>query len=361
MNRIIMHIDVNSAYLSWSAIKLLQEGYGKDIRKEVSVIAGDPTKRHGVVVAASIPAKKVGIKPPINLYEAQRIYPNVIVTKPDFTFYKEMSNKLIAFLKMVFPSVEQFSIDECFVNYGEVKEKYGDEVNFAYRLKNEIFKRFGFTVNVGIGNNKLCAKMASDFSKPNKVHTLYQNEFEEKMWPKDVSELFMAGKASCQKLRELGINTIGELANYDELKLISILKSHGKLLYDYAHGKDDSEIKTDSYNERKSISYSRTLETSSDSRNLLNEYLKDFSIRISNELNKRHFYAKTVILILRNDSFDTVSRQIKLDNATNSEETIFENGQRLLNKLWDGDPIRLIGLGVGDFRESLMYQLSLFE
>ena len=273
MERIILHVDVNSAFLSWSALKLIKEGYPKDIRNEVSVIAGDPSKRHGVIVAASIPAKKIGIRPPTNLYEARKICENIIVVKPDREFYYLCSKKLISFLKRIFNKVEQFSIDECFVDFTDVKSKYGDEIIFAHKLKDEIYKRFGFTVNIGIGNNKLCAKMASDFEKPNKVHTLYMNEFKEKMHHKDISELFMAGKASCAKLRSMGINTIGELASADENILVAKMKSMGKMLKEYANGIDESEVNTESYDERRRIGFSRTLAESSENKAEIFKYL----------------------------------------------------------------------------------------
>ena len=360
MEKIILHIDVNSAFLSWSAVKLLREGYKRDIRKEISVISGDPKTRHGIVVAASIPAKKIGIKPPINLTEARRIYKRVIVVQPDFIFYKKCSMALMNFLKRIFNVVEQFSIDECFVDYTYLKDKYGDEVLFANKLKNEIYKRFGFSVNIGIGNNKLSAKMASDFEKPNKVHTLYSYEFKDKVWSKDISDLFMAGKSSCNKLRNMGINTIGELANFDVNKLIQKLKSHGKLLYEYANGIDNSILNVDNYNERKSISYSKTLEYNTDNRSKIYEILKEFSIRISKELKKRGFYARTVVITIRDDSFKTTSKQLQLLNSTNNEKDIYNAGVSLFNKLWKEDKVRLIGLGVTDFSDYVLYQLSLF-
>ena len=359
MERIIMHIDVNSAFLSWSALKLLKQGYKKDIRNEVSVIAGDPKKRHGVIVAASIPAKKLGIRPPTNLYEARKIYKDLIVIQPDFNFYKLCSNALMTFLRKIFKTIEQFSIDECFIDYTEVKEKYGNEVEFAYKLKDEIYKRFGFTVNIGIGNNKLCAKMASDFEKPNKVHTLYEYEFREKVWNKDISELFMAGKSSCAKLREMKINTIGELAQADENKLIQKLKSHGKTLHEFANGIDNSNLNTDSYNERKSISYSKTLEISTDNKNKLYEHLKYFSNKISNELIKRKFYANTIVVTIRDDLFKTTSKQEKFINPTNDENIIYETSIKVFSKLFNDEKIRLIGLGVTDFTEYYIYQLSI--
>ncbi len=361
MERIILHIDVNSAFLSWSALKLLHDGYKKDIRNEVAVIAGDPSKRHGVIVAASIPAKKLGIKPPTNLYEARKICENIIVVKPDREFYVLCSKKLISFLKRIFTRVEQFSIDECFVDYTDVKSKYGDEIAFAYRLKDEIYKRFGFTVNVGIGNNKLCAKMASDFEKPNKVHTLYLSEFKEKMFNKDVSELFMAGKASCVKLRSMGINTIGELALADENILITKMKSMGKMLKEYANGIDESEVNTESYDERKSIGFSRTLAESSDNKAEIFKYLFNFSKDISSKLKEKKLYASTLTVTIRNDAFKTVNHQKKLINSIYKEDDIYENAKELFNKLWDTNPVRLIGLSASDLSEYNNYQLSLFE
>ena len=360
MDRIIMHIDVNSAFLSWSAIKLLNEGSKVDIRNEVSVVAGLESKRKGIVVAASIPAKKIGIKSPMNLSDARKIYKDLIVTHPDREFYKECSLKMMKLIKYLFPDYEQFSIDECFVDYTEMKELYGDEVKFAYKLKNEIYKRFGFTVNIGIGNNKLLAKMASDFEKPNKVHTLYYNEIKDKMWPLDISNLFMAGKASCLKLRSVGINTIGDLANYDESKVNEILKSQGKMLYEFANGIDDSKVENQ-YENRKGIGFSRTLEEDTDDKLVINKYLKDFSKEISNSLRKRNLYAGTIVVTVRYSSFKTYNHQIKLENNTNIEEELYNYSKIAFNKLWNLEPIRLIGLRVVDLSSNRDIQLSIFE
>lgn len=361
MERLILHIDVNSAFLSWSALKLLEEGYKKDIRNEIAVIAGDPNKRHGVIVAASIPAKKLGIRPPVNLYEARKKCKDLIVVQPDFNYYYNKSKGLMEYLKSLFPEVQQYSIDECFIDYSSMKMLYGDEVKYAYKLKDEIYKRFGFTVNVGIGNNKLSAKMASDFEKPNKVHTLYKNEFKEKVWYKDISELFMAGKSSCNKLRELNINTIGELANADINMLIRNLKSQGKLLYEYANCIDESKVETETYNERKGIGFSRTLEFDSDDKELIFKYLYDFSKDISEKLRYKKIYANTLIVTIRNYDFKTINHQKKYINGINSTRDIYEKSKDLFINTWDKDPIRLIGLRATDFTESNNYQLSLFE
>ena len=282
------------------------------------------------------------------------------MTKPDREFYKECSLNMMRLIKYLFPTYEQFSIDECFVDYTEMRKLYGNEVKFAHKLKDEIYKRFGFTVNVGIGNNKLLAKMASDFEKPNKVHTLYINEIKEKMWPLPISNLFMAGKSACAKLESMGIKTIGDLANYDKNKLVGILKNQGKMLYEYANGIDDSKVEN-RYDDRKGIGFSKTLEDDIEDKGRLYLELREFSNKISSELKRRGLFARTIVVTLRYNSFKTTNHQIKLDNNTNLEEEIFDRAKYAFNKLWDLEPVRLIGLRVVDLSNNSDIQLSLFD
>ena len=183
-----MHIDVNNAFLSWSAVLMLKDGYKYDIRNSYAVIGGDEDSRRGIVLAKSMPAKKRGVVTGETLYSARKKCPALKSYPPNYNFYKKMSDSMFALIKKYTPDVEQMSIDECFLDYTPVKHLYGDERQFAYRLKKEIYDTLGFTVNIGIANNKLCAKMASDFSKPYKVHTLYKNEVQDKMWPLQVDE-----------------------------------------------------------------------------------------------------------------------------------------------------------------------------
>ena len=360
MERIVLHIDVNSAFLSWSAVKLLKEGSKKDIRNEISVVSGREATRNGIIVASSIPAKKKGIRAPMNLRDARKIYRDLIVVNPDYYFYAECSNKLFDYIRSLFEEVEQFSIDECFIEYTPNKKMYGDEVKFAYKLKDTIKKKFGFTVNIGIGNNKLLAKMASDFEKPDKVHTLYTSEIKEKMWPLDISDLFMAGKSSCARLRRLGINTIGDLANFDENKLHYHMKSMGTMLYEYANGIDDSKVEYE-HRERKGIGFSRTLSEDTEDKKILFEYLSDFSTEISNYLKRKNKYCAVIVVTIRYKDFKTYNHQIKLKNNINSKEEIYKYSKELFNKLWNGEPVRLIGLRVTDFSYNNDIQLSLFD
>ena len=279
---------------------------------------------------------------------------------PDYYFYADCSKKLFDYIRSLFEEVEQFSIDECFVEYTPNKRMYGDEVKFAYKLKDTIKKKFGFTVNIGIGNNKLLAKMASDFEKPDKVHTLYTSEIKEKMWPLDISDLFMAGKSSCNKLRRMGINTIGELANYDENKLYYHMKSMGKMLHDFANGIDNSKVEYE-YHERKGIGFSRTLEDDTEDKKVLFEYLSTFATDISNYLKRKNLYAGVIVVTIRYKDFKTYNHQLKLKNNINDKETIFKYSKNLFNKLWNLNPVRLIGLRVTDLSSNNDIQLSLFD
>ena len=217
-----MHIDVNNAFLSWTAVDLLKKGYPIDIRNIESIIGGDESLRHGIVLAKSMVAKRKGVKTAETIRDAKRKCKDLKIFPPNYKLYSEMSNKLFKLISNYTPDIEKLSIDECFIDYTKVKNLYGDPIEFAHKLKNEVKNTLGFTVNIGIANNKLCAKMASDFLKPDKVHTLFSNEVEIKMYPLPIEELYGIGKSSSKKLRELGINTIGDLAIADS-----------KILYKY--------------------------------------------------------------------------------------------------------------------------------
>lgn len=239
---IIFHIDVNSAFLSWSALAHLREGNDVDLRLIPSIVGGDMAKRHGVVLAKSIPAKAYGITTGEPVVNAFRKCPNLTMVPPNHNLYRQMSHELMEFLTDICPDIEQVSIDECYMDYTPISEKYASPESAAVSIKDAVFQKFGFSVNVGISNRKVLAKMASDFKKPNLVHTLYSWEIQEKLWPLPVSALFMCGHSSVETLRKLGIRTIGELAQSDPQILEGHLKSHGITLWHYANGMDDASV-----------------------------------------------------------------------------------------------------------------------
>ena len=253
-----MHIDVNNAFLSWTAIYLLEHGYKEDIRNTYAIIGGDEKRRAGIVLAKSTPAKTKGIKTAETIYEAKRKCPNLKIFPPNYDFYKQKSNELFTLLSNYTPDIEVASIDECYLDYTKVQKLYGDPLNFAKKIQKEIKDKLGFTVNIGIAENKLCAKMASDFSKPYKIHTLYQNEIKEKMFPLPIEDLFGVGKQTAEKLKYLGIKTIKDLALQNEYNLRKIFKNQAKHLIEIANGVDENEVDP-SKTEPKGISNEITL------------------------------------------------------------------------------------------------------
>ena len=361
--RIILHVDVNNAFLSWTAVDMLHKGSKIDIRKRYAVIGGDEATRHGIVLAKSMPAKKCGVKTAETIYLARKKCPYLDVYPPQFKIYRKYSDRMYTYLCNYSNKIERYSIDECFIDYTDSYKTYGDPVKLAYKIKNDIRDNFGFTVNVGVGNNKLLAKMASDFSKPDKVHTLFKNEIKDKMWSLSVDELFMIGKASSKKLHELGINTIGELANTDIDFLMRHFKSIGKMMWEYANGIDNSLVESERGNP-KSISTSVVLPYDYTDIDEIKKVLKQLSMETGRRLRKKKMYAANVSIWVKYHDFTKLSKQTVLDNLINKDEEIYDNACMLFNKLYnpDGDKkVRSICVGVASLTDKYKVQLSLLD
>ena len=355
-----MHIDVNNAFLSWEALKLLSEGYDKDIRTLEAIIGGDEESRHGIVLAKSTPAKKKGIKTAMSLYEARKIIPNILVFKPHYSYYQKRSDELFELIGKYTPDIEKFSIDECFIEYTYVAKLYGDPIKFAYKLKDEIKNKLGFTVNIGIANNKLCAKMASDFEKPDKVHTLFKEEVKDKMFPMDVGELLWIGKKTKEKLNQIGIHTIGDLASSKVENLRYYFKNQTEEMIKHANGIDDSLVIT---KERETACISKMITIDHDVFNKLelHKYLNHISNELGLQLRLSKKYTNTIAIILKNQYFKMSTHQVKLDNPTNVTSKIYEVSKKLLDEAWHGEAIRLVGIRLDNLSLTSSYQHNLFE
>lgn len=360
MEKIIMHIDVNNAFLSWTAVDLLEKGYPIDIRTIEAIIGGDESKRSGIVLAKSPPAKAKGVVTAETIYNAKRKCPNLKMYPPNYKMYKEKSNSLFNLLLKYTPDIEVASIDECYLDYGKVKNLYGDELEFAKKIQKEIYDNLKFTVNIGIANNKLCAKMASDFSKPNKIHTLYDYEIKEKMHPLPIEDLFGVGKQTSKKLRELGINTIRDLANKKEYELKRVFKNQALYLIRIANGIDNSEVDSSEFIP-KGISHEITLKEDTTSKIELYKYLKVLSEMVSKRIRKENKYSSTICVILKDNHFKRYSHQKKLKNPIDSYEEIYKYSKEVLDAFYRDEPIRLIGIRLDNLKEEKNYQTSLFE
>lgn len=361
MSSVIFHIDVNSAYLSWTAVEKLKNGAAQDLREIPSIIGGDQKSRHGVVLAKSVLAKKYGIRTGEPVANAFRKCPNLVMESPDHKMYRQKSAMLMEYLRSFTTKIEQVSVDECYMDFTEIASKYASPVSAAFQIKDSIREKFGFTVNIGISSNKLLAKMASDFEKPDKVHTLFPEEVPLKMWPLLIGELFMAGRSSVEALKKLEIDTIGDLANADLGLIESHLKSHGKMLWEFANGIDHSEVQPEQ-SEAKGVGNSTTL---SEDAATVEEAMKVFyklAKSVGARLRKAGQRAGMVSMEIKYYDFRTASHQKQLLKQTNEDQVLYETACQLFKEIWSGEPVRLLGIRTAKLSaESEPEQMTLFD
>lgn len=363
MEHLILHIDVNNAFLSWTAVERLRNGEKVDIRTIPAIIGGDEAKRKGVVLAKSPVAKQFGIKTGEPLYFARKKCPEVQVFSSDFAIYRKYSNAMIEIFKKYTDQIEQFSIDECFLDLTNFLLKGETIESKAKQISKEIKESLGFTVNVGIAHNKLLAKMASDFEKPDKIHTLYENEIPTKMWVLPVSDLFMVGRKSIPKLEKMGIKTIGDLARKEEKVLIRKFGKFGKMIWEYANGIDLSPVET-KISKPKGIGNSITLPQDVSNIEKLEEVLLALTEQVTYRLRKQQVLANVVNVQLKTNEFKVFSHQRKLNEATDSTKYIYNEAKKLLIELYNSTAnkqIRLIGVRVDNLVETEEIQLSIFR
>lgn len=359
-SKVIFHVDVNSAFLSWTAVDKLGKGETIDIRDIPSVIGGDEESRHGIVLAKSTPAKSYGIVTGESLYSAKKKCPEVLIFSPDFRIYQKSSSNMMNLLKEYTPSIEQYSIDECFMDMSE--DINGCEpVEAANNIRERIKEVLGFTVSVGISTNKVLAKMASELRKPDKANTLYPDEIKNKMWPLPVGELFMVGRSAETKLNKMYIHTIGDLANYDINILVKIFKSYGKMIWEYANGIDNSPVAVVNDSDMKVISNSTTLSKDVISLEEANKIIIMLCENTAARLRKINKCCTSVSVSIRSSNFKNYSHQRKFKNPTDSTNKIIESAIKLFHETWKREPIRLIGVQLSGICNEKYSQISLFD
>jgi DNA polymerase-4 len=360
VGKLIFHIDVNSAFLSWSAVDKLLKGEFIDLRDIVSVIGGDEDARRGVVLAKSMTAKKAGIITGESLFTARKKCANLIVVAPDFKLYESCSTAMREIFNDYTPYVEKFSIDECFLDMTSYNTSKEAALKLAQDIKDRIKSELGFTVNIGISDVKLLSKMASDFEKPNKVHTLFKDEIQKKLWELPVGDLFMVGKKTVPRLNNLNIFTIGDLARYDVEILKYHFKSSGRVMWQYANGIDSSEVKWNKY-ELKGISNSTTL--SEDIKNKNDAYIILLSLveHTSTRLRNIKKCCYCISVTIKNREFVNYSASKTLRDATDSTEEILKTVKHIFDDLWKGEPIRLLGVSLNNLCLDNFKQISIFD
>ena len=360
MSRLVFHIDVNSAYLSWEAARRVAAGEA-DLRLIPSAIGGDREKRTGVILAKSIPAKKFGVRTGEPVAMALRRCPDLVLARPDFRLYEQSSKAFMDICREYAPVVEKYSIDECFLDMSGTHRIYPDPVAISHTIKDKIRDTLGFTVNVGIGENKILAKMASDFEKPDKVHTLYLHEIPQKLWPLPVRELFTVGASTAEKLEKARIRTIGDLAHAPLPFVQKIVGMKlGQQLHDYANGIDNSPVLAEP-EAAKGYSISTTLEEDVVKAEQAHRVLLALTDSVTARMRADGFKAYCVAVSIRSNDFKTRSHQRKLHDPTDISSEVYALCKQLFAELWDGHtPLRLIGVALTDLTKAEPAQISLF-
>lgn len=358
--RLIFHVDVNSAFLSWEAMRRMREG-GSDLRLVPSAVGGDRDKRTGIILAKSVPAKKYGVKTGEPVGMALNKCPSLVIVKPDFHLYSACSRAFIAVCRRYAPVVEQYSIDECFLDMTGTSHLYPDPVALADEIRAVIRSELGFTVNVGIGSNKLLAKTAGDFEKPDKTHTLFTDEIPAKLWPLPADALLYVGKATAEKLNHARLFTVGDVAA-EPLEYLQRLcgEKGGLMLHRYSHGLDESPVREEP-EAAKGYSTAVTLEENITDRAASRQVLLALVDSVCARMRKEAAYCRSVGVTVRDTAFKNTSHQKKLMNPTDVTSEIASVTVKLLEELWDGEtPLRLLGVSLGEVTYAPVEQLSLF-
>ncbi len=358
---IVFHIDVNSAYLSWEAAYRLQHGAKLDLRDIPSVIGGSEKNRHGIVLAKSIPAKKFGIRTGEPLVQARRKCPNLVTIPPNYSLYMKASNILYELLLDYSPNVQRFSVDECFLDFTRQQHLWKSVKIAAEHLRSRVENELGFTVNIGVSNNKLLAKMGSDLKKPNMVHTLFPNEMEKKMWPLPVNDLYMVGNATTRKLLKMGIVTIGDLAKTDKAFLKAHFKSHGDVIWNYANGIDKTAVHSGEYLPYKGVGNGTTISYDVTDRKEAHMVLLSLAERVAMRLRKNEHVAGVVAISIKNSSLIRYSHQSTLKNPTDITNEIYQEACRLFDQSWQGEPIRHLRIRLSSLIPRHLNQKTFFE
>lgn len=359
--RVVFHIDANSAYLSWEAVYRLQHGESLDLRTVPSVVGGDEASRHGIVLAKSLPAKAFKIQTGESLFAVRQRCPNLIIVPPHYDLYMQCHKAMLGILEEYSPTIQVFSIDECFMDYTNMEAIWGPPLEAAYSIKERIKKDLGFTVNIGISSNKLLAKIGGDLKKPDMIHTLFPEEISSKMWPLPVEDLYGVGRATAPKLYQMGIYTIGQLANTDPEFLKYRFKSYGQLIWNYANGIEDSSVTNGSRPPIKGIGNSTTINFDVDSRYDAYKILLSLTEMVCMRLRQAGFCARLAAVSIKTNEFMHYSHQKKFYTPTDNTTAIYETVCRLFDEVWKGEPIRHLGVRVSELCGNDFVQLSLLE
>jgi len=343
---------MNSFYASVEQVNnpLLQ---GKPI-----IVAGDPEKRHGIILAASYEAKHCGVKTTMPLWEAQKLCPQAILVRPHMATYLEFSVQIMQILKEFSPLIEPFSVDEAFVEITGMDRWYDFPLNLAKIIQERIKNETGISCSIGIAPTKILAKIAADLKKPNGITSLFWHDIPDKLWPLAINKLFGVGTHLENHLQRLGIVTIGDLAKTPVHNLEKRFGIIGRVLYESAHGFDNSPTSTETLNSIKSIGHQFTLPRDYELLEDILVVLRELAEDVARRTRKYGFVGSTITLTLKGENY--LQHSLTLPYPTFFGEEIFFAAKTLLERFWHGLPIRMVGIHLGKLTLSKFLEFDLF-
>lgn len=352
MSRVIAHIDMNCFYAS------VEEKYNPELRGKPLAIAGTVKTRHGIIVTSNYEARKLGIKTTMRVGDARKICPTIKFLQPDMEKYQRESKLIFDLIREYTTKVEVVSVDEAYIDLSEFEEP----IKVIATIQRRIYKQLGMPSSVGVSFNKFFAKMGSDLKKPLGFTIINKKNYKSILWDMGIGEMHGCGKSATKKLKKMGISTIGDLANANEVLLHSILGIQGLRLKKCANGEDNRELKYTV--ERKSIGNSKTF-----SEDLLEEIeiknqLRKLSEKVSNRAKSRNYVGNNISIVIRSSDFKNITRSKKISDYIDNTDDIYNNALELVLENYDFSyPIRLLGVSLNNIKkkDNLKVQLDIFD
>lgn len=354
MSRIYFHIDLNAFYAN-AEILLNPELKGKPI-----VVCG--RTRRSVVSTASYEARAFGIHSAMPLGEALQLCPELIVVDHHFAWYSELSNDFMNIIRSYTKEIEQASVDECYADVTEVIQRYEKPLDLAWEIQKRVLHELGLPCSIGVGPNLFLAKMASDMKKPLGITVLRVREVERKLWPLPIEDMRGIGNKTVPYLKDLGIHTIGDLANYQDLEALRpILGKNTEDIIAQAHGHDDRPLTKEW--DAKSMGVSETFLDDVTDYDEIRGFLRMLARRLSKRMQEEKTLGKTMSIRIKYYDFHTTDRSKKLETGIWKSDDIYVNALSIFDEHWNDEPIRLLGISFGELihKDSVDNQLSLFD
>jgi DNA polymerase IV (DinB-like DNA polymerase) len=342
--RIILHVDMDHFFTA------VEEREHPEYKGKPVIVGANPKegRGRGVVSTCNYEARKFGVRSGTPISRAWKLCPEAIYSPVNYELYVKVSNEIMDMLREYSEKFEQWGIDEAFLDVTSKVKDYAEAEVLARQVKKEVYEREKLTCSIGIGPNKLVAKIASDFQKPDGLTTVREDDIEKFLAPLPVRKLLWVGRKTEQKLKRLGIKTIGDLAHYDPTVLVETLGSVGTQIYLMAHGADKSEV--EERGEIKSISRETTFEEDTSDFNLIISTLDKLSEEVCNDVSKQNLYFKTVTIKMRYENFETHTHSKTLPLITDRLQDLKKTGRELIQDYLRLDrKVRLIGLRVTNF------------